>query len=303
MMKAIVVREYGGPTVLKYEDFPDPIAGSGEVLVRVAATSVNPIDLKRRSGAMKSVSPINFPGVIGVDVSGTIAAIGPGVQDFAVGDKVFAMASHSYAELCVVKAAILARIPDGIDLVEAAAIPLVTTTGNQLISIGADLKSGQTVLISGAAGNVGRSAVFAAKSRGARVLAAVLRRQLPEAAHVGADQVVATDEPEALAQLPQLDAVADTVGGKTAEILIGKVKRGGVFASTLGVPQNAEKYPAVKAVPVYARADANILRLMAEAVKTGRLVIPIGAKMPLENAAEAHAAAEKAGFGKVLLTT
>ena len=104
-MKAIVVREYGGPAVLKYEEYPDPIAGSGEVLVRVAATSVNPIDFKRRSGAMKSVSPIHFPGVIGVDVSGTIAAIGPGVQGFAVGDKVFAMANHSYAELCVVKAA------------------------------------------------------------------------------------------------------------------------------------------------------------------------------------------------------
>jgi NADPH:quinone reductase-like Zn-dependent oxidoreductase len=297
-----VVREYGGPAVLKYEEFPDPIAGFGEVLVRVAATSINPIDFKRRSGAMKNVSPINFPGVIGVDVSGTIAAIGPGVRDFAVGDKVFAMANHSYAELCVVKAAILARIPDGIDLVEAAALPLVTTTGNQLITAGADVKSGQTVLISGAAGNVGRCAVFTAKSRGARVLAAVLRRQTQEAAHLGADQAVATDEPEALDQLSQLDAVADTVGGETAEILIGKVKPGGVFASTLGVPQNAKNYPAVKPAPVYARADANILRMMAEAVKTGKLVIPIAAKMPLENAAQAHAAAEKGGIGKVLLT-
>jgi NADPH:quinone reductase-like Zn-dependent oxidoreductase len=300
-MEAIVVHEYGGPEVLKYEKYPDPVTGTGEVLVCVAAASVNPADYKQRSGAMKDVFPINFPGVIGMDVSGTIAAIGPDVREFAVGDKVFAMANHTYAELCAVKAAILGHIPDEIDLVEAAALPVVTTTGNQLIALGTDVKSGQTVLISGAAGSVGRSAVFTARSRGARVLAGVLKRQLPEAARIGADQVVATDDPDAMDQLPELDAVADTVGGKTAEKLIGKVKKGGVFASVLGAPQNAEKYPAVKVVPIYVRPDPKILRLMAEAVKAGKLVIPIGAKMSLKDAAKAHAAAEKGGIGKVLL--
>lgn len=113
--------------------------------------------------------------------------------------------------------------------------------------------------------------------------------------------MVTTDDPDAIDRLPQLDAVADTVGGKTAEKLIGKVKNGGVFASVLGVPQNAEKYPAVKAVPVYARPDAKTLKLTAEAVKAGKLVIPIGAKMPLKDAAKAHAVAEKGGIGKVLL--
>lgn len=300
-MKAIVVREYGEPEVLKYEEYPDPSVGTGEVLVRVAAASVNPADYKQRSGAMKDVFPINFPGVIGIDVSGTIAAIGPEVRGFAVGDKVFAMANHTYAEQCVVKAETLARIPDGIDLVEAAALPLVTTTGNQLIASGTDARSDQTLLISGAAGNVGRSAVFTAKSRGTRVWAGVLKRQLQEAARIGADQVVATDDPNTMDRLPQFDAVADTVGGETAEKLIGKVKDGGVFASVLGVPQNAEKYPAVKVVPVYARPDAKILRLMAEAVEAGQLVIPIRAKMPLQEAAKAHAATEKGGIGKVLL--
>jgi len=301
MMKAIVVREYGGPEVLKYEEYPDPVAVTGEVLVRVAASSVNPADYKQRSGAMKDFFPINFPGVVGIDVSGTVAAIGPGVQGFAVGDKVFAMANHAYAELCVVQAAILAHVPYGMDLVEAAALPLVTTTGNQLIALGTEIKSGQTVLISGAAGSVGRSAAFTAKSRGARVLAGVLKRQLPEAASIGADQVVAIDDPDATDRLPQLDAVADTVGGKTAEQLIGKVKNGGTFASVVGVPENAAKYPAVKAVPVYAEANAKTLKLMADAVKAGKLVIPIGAKMPLKDAAKAHAAAEKGGIGKVLL--
>src|SRR5271163_843967 len=103
-MKAIVVHEYGGPEVLKYEEYPDPVAGTGEVLVRVAASSVNPADYKQRSGAMKEFFPIHFPGVVGIDVSGTVAAIGPGVQGFAVGDRVFAMENHAYAELCVVQA-------------------------------------------------------------------------------------------------------------------------------------------------------------------------------------------------------
>ena len=225
-MKAIVVHKYGGPEEMKFEDYPDPVPGSGEVLVRIAATSINPFDMMRRSGAAKDAAPIKFPGIIGVDVSGTILKVGPGVQAFSVGDRVFAMADQTYAELCVVKIASLAKIPEGLDVVEAAALPLVTTTGNQLISVGTGVKAGETVLVAGAVGNVGRSAVFTAKERGAVVIAGVLKRQLQEAAGVGADQVVATDDDNAMADLPQLDAVADAVGGKTAEKLIAKVKQG-----------------------------------------------------------------------------
>src|SRR5579863_9917930 len=118
---------------MKFGDWPDPYPGKGEVLVRVAATSVNPIDIKRRSGEAKAYSPVAFPGILGVDISGTVISCGPDVQGFSAGDRVFAMADHAYAELCVVKAESLARIPDGLDLVEAAALPLVATTGNQLI--------------------------------------------------------------------------------------------------------------------------------------------------------------------------
>ena len=133
-MKAIVVHQYGGPEVLKFEEVPDPVAGPGEVLVRVAAASVNPIDYKRRAGLTKYFYPINFPGLMGVDLSGTVAKLGPGVEGFTAGDRVFAMADNTYAELCVVKAAMLAKVPKGLDLIEAAALPLVTTTGNQLAS-------------------------------------------------------------------------------------------------------------------------------------------------------------------------
>jgi NADPH:quinone reductase-like Zn-dependent oxidoreductase len=299
-MKAIVVHQYGGPEVLKFEEYPDPAPGPGEVLVRVAATSVNPIDYKRRAGLTKDFYPIQFPGLIGVDIAGTVVGIGPGVEGLSVGDQVFAVAADTYAELCVVNAAILAKIPKGLDLIQAAALPLVTATGNQLISA-TGIKAGQTVLVAGAAGNVGRSAVFTAKQRGATVTAGVLKRQVDEAKTLGADQVVATDDDNAIANLPMVDVVADTVNGKTAEKLIDKVKPGGVFASVLGAPKNADKYPSVKVVPVYATPDAKTLQFMAEAVRDGKLVIPISRRLPLSKATDAQAAAEQGGVEKVLL--
>ncbi|MGA2584552.1 MAG: NADP-dependent oxidoreductase [Tepidisphaeraceae bacterium] len=299
-MKAIVLHEYGGPEVLKYEDYPDPVPGSGEVLVKVAAAGVNPIDYKRRAGLTKDFYPMHFPGLIGVDMAGTVIKIGPGVKDFSVGDRVFAMADNTYAELCVVNEAVLAKAPDGLDLIEAAALPLVTVTGNQLLAA-TGIKSGQTVLVTGAAGNVGRSAVFTAKDRGATVIAGILTRQMDQAKTVGADQLLATDDDTAIVNLSPLDGVADAVNGKTAEKLIAKVKPGGVFATVVNAPQSAAYYPSVKVAHVFSKFDRKTLQFMAEAVRDGKLVIPIGRKMPLSQAAEAHAAAEKGGIGKILL--
>jgi len=301
-MKAIVVHQYGGPEVLKFEDYPDPVPGPGEVLVRVAASSVNPIDYKRRAGLTRNFYPLQFPGLIGVDIAGTVAKLGPEAEGFSVGDLVFAMADNTYAELCVVKASALAKVPTGLDLIQAAALPLVTVTGNQLLSA-TGIKAGQTVLVVGAAGNVGRSAVFTAKQRGAAVIAGVLKRQMQtdEAKTVGADQVVATDDNAAIANLPPLDAVADTVGGRTAEKLIARVKPGGVYASVVELPQNAASYPSVKVAHVFSKFDRKTLESMAEAVRDGKLVIPISRKLPLREAAEAQAAAEKGGTGKILL--
>jgi NADPH:quinone reductase-like Zn-dependent oxidoreductase len=259
----------------------------GEVLVRVAAASVNPIDYKRRAGLTKDFYPIHFPGLIGVDMAGTVTNVGPGVVTFTEGNLVFAMADNTYAEFCVVKADVLADIPEGLDLIPAAALPLVTVTGNQLLAA-TGIEAGQTVMVVGAVGNVGRSAVFTAKDRGATVIAGVLKRQMEEAKTVGADH-------------PLLDAVADTVGGKTAEKLITKVKLGGAYSSVVGAPQNAAKYPSVKVVPVFSHFDRSTLQFMAEAVRDGKLMIPIGPKLPLSQAADAQAAAEKGGIGKILL--
>ena len=216
-MKAIVIHGYGGPEVLKYEDYPDPVPGADEVLVKVAAASVNPFDFKIRSGSFKDFIPITFPAVLGTDVSGTVESVGPGVTMFAPGDKVFAAGSKTYSERCVVKAALLVKIPEGADLVEMAALPTVTTTGAQLASLALGSTSGATLLVTGAVGNVGRSAVNTAKSRGATVVAGVLKRQVAQAQAVGADKVVALDDAEAVEALAPFDAIADTVGGQTAE--------------------------------------------------------------------------------------
>src|SRR5260221_8365316 len=139
-MKAIIVSQYGGPEVLECKDIADPSPGPDEVLIRVAAASINPFDLKRRSGEAKAFAPISFPGVLGIDVAGTVISCGEQVKGFTVGDRVFGMADQTYAELCVAKATRLAKVPSSLDLVEAAAIPLVTTTGHQLITRGAPVK-------------------------------------------------------------------------------------------------------------------------------------------------------------------
>ncbi|SFS02470.1 NADPH:quinone reductase [Granulicella pectinivorans] len=301
-MKAAVLHEYGGPSKLQYEDFDDPVAGTGELLVRVAAASINPIDYKMRSGEARTRFPVEFPAILGRDFSGVVRTVGEGVTGFEGGERVMGLAWKTYAELVVVKASDTVRVPDTMELTTAAALPLVLLTGGQLIRLGTAIEQGQTVLVSGAVGGVGRAAVRTAKIAGAKVIAGVRKKQMDEAQEIGADQVIALDDDEAMAKVGFLDAVADTVGGKTAEALLGKVKQGGVFASVLGPPANAAMHPTVKVVPVMAKPDAGMLAELAEEVASGRLVIPIDRMLPLAEAGEGQAAAEKGGIGKVLLT-
>jgi NADPH:quinone reductase-like Zn-dependent oxidoreductase len=300
-MKAVVMHEYGGADVLKYEAFPDPVPSKGEVLIRVAAAGVNPVDLLQRSGATKSYMPVEFPGVIGWDLSGTIVELGPEVRDFSVGDRVFAWAFHTYAELCAVKTSILAKIPSGIDIVDAAALPLVTITGSQLIVVASGAKPGQAVLVSGAVGSVARAAVRTAKDKGAFVIAGVLKKQLDQAESAGADQVVALDDEAAFKALAQVDVVANTVRGATAEQLLSKVKDGGIFASVTGVPDSAKNRPTIRTVAFVSKQDTTTLLYMATAVRDGKLKIPVSQKLPLRDARQGHIAVEKGAGGKVLL--
>ena len=153
-MKAVVIRAYGGPEVLKFEERPDPIPGPGEVLIKVAATSVNPFDIKLRSGQMKDFVPLKFPAILGVDISGVVQEVGTGVTGISVGDNVFANGMQTYASLCVVKAADLAKVPGKMEITEVAALPTVTLTGSQLAELATGVKGRGTVLVTGAVGNV-----------------------------------------------------------------------------------------------------------------------------------------------------
>lgn len=156
---------------MKYQDMPDPKLGAGEVLVKVAGIGINPEDMLERNGDLKDRWPLQFPAIIGLDVSGTVIATGDGVTDLKVGERVCGWSYHTYAAMVADKATLFAKVPETMDLVDAAAIPLVGVTGSQLISVASGLQPGQTVLVSGAAGAVGRVAVYVAKVSGARVIA------------------------------------------------------------------------------------------------------------------------------------
>src|ERR1700722_5616265 len=241
-MKAIVLHQYGGPEELRYEEIERPGYGDDEVLVRMRATSVNPIDFKLRSGAAKVRMPLNLPAILGRDLAGEVVEWGENVQGFEKGARVMALANGTYAEYTVAKADVLAPIPDALTFEHAAALPLVTTTGSQLIERAVKPKAGQTVLVTGALGGVGRTAVHVARKRGARVLAGVREKEKEEASKLHADGVVALDSEEEIGHLHDLDAIADTVGGSTIQRLLKTIRKGGVLGSVLGQPEGADKY-------------------------------------------------------------
>ena len=301
-MKAVVLHEYGAPSKLKYEDFPDPKAGPGEILVAVRAVSINPIDLKMRSGAAKERFPVTFPGILGRDVAGVVRELGEGVKDFAVGDRVFALADATYAELCVVKAADLAKIPDGVDMTTAAVVPLVSVTGDQLMRDATAAQRDQTILLTGAVGSVGRCALFAASEIGANIIAGVRKSQIVEAKSIGAVEAIDLSDDAAVAKLGTVDGVADTVGGDVAPKLLAKVKPGGNYGSVLGPPKDAALHPTINIRPITSHRDPATYVHYAEAIREGKLQLPIDRIMPLSDAAEAQAAAEKGGIGKIILT-
>lgn len=301
-MKAAVLHDYGPPSNLKYEDFPDPKAGPGEVLIAVRATDVNPIDWKMRSGAAKERFPVTFPGIIGRDVAGVVRELGDGVKNFAVGDRVFALADATYAELCVVKASDLAKIPEGVEMTTAAVVPLVSVTGDQLMRDATAAQPGQTILLTGALGNVGRCALFAAREIGARVIAGVRKSQILEARALGVIEAIDLNDDHDIAKLGTVDGIADTVGGDVAPKLLAKVKPGGNYGSVLGPPKDAALHPTVNIKPITSHRDPATYVHYAEAIRDGKLSIPIARVMPLSDAAQAHAIAEKGGAGKIVLT-
>jgi NADPH:quinone reductase-like Zn-dependent oxidoreductase len=303
-MKAIVLHEYGPASLLTYEDVEDPKPVEGEVLVRVAATSINPADWMVRAGAVKDIIPVEFPYIPGCDLAGTVLEVGEGVIGFEPGDRIMAVARRTYAELCTVKATDLVKIPAGLGMTTAAALPLVNITGETMIRVGTNVQPGQTVLITGALGGVGRSAVFAASEIGARVIAGVRGRRFDAARQLpGVSEAIAIDDDTAIDRLAPLDCVADTVGGKFANKLLAKVKEGGSFGHfPKQKPHNAALHPTIHINIVLAQINTATILHYAEAVRDGKLTIPIDRIMPLTDAAAAQAIAEKGGTAKIILT-
>ena len=302
-MKAMVLYEYGGPEKLTFEDnVPEPQVSGDTVLIAATAASVNPIDWKVRSGMRQKDFPLSFPAILGRDVSGIVRAVGANVKHFKPGDRVLALSNATYAELVAVDDSDVTHLPDGVDLTDAAAIPLIAVTGDQLVRHATNVQKGQVVLITGALGSVGRAAVHSAKKIGAQVIAGVRGKELDDARSLGVAGGLAIDDDESIEKFRLVDAVADTVGGDVAAKLIGKVKPGGSFGYSAMLPESAAaQHPAVKIKRVQAQPDPSKVREFADDVRDGKFVLPIGRRMPLRDAAEAHALGERGGIGKILL--
>jgi NADPH:quinone reductase-like Zn-dependent oxidoreductase len=263
---------------------------------------VNPIDWKLRSGAMQKIRPLSFPAILGRDVSGIVREVGANVKHFKIGDRVLALSNATYAELVAVDDSDVTHLPDGVDLADASAIPLISLTGDQLVRLATKVQKGQVVLITGALGSVGRAAVHSAKKIGAQVIAGVRGKELDDARSLGVSDVLAIDDDNAIENFRFVDAIADTVGGEVAAKLIARVKQNGSFGYTSVLPESAAaKNPTVKITRVQAQPDPSKVREFADDVRDGKFVLPIGRRMPLRDAAEAHVLGEKGGFGKIIL--
>jgi NADPH:quinone reductase-like Zn-dependent oxidoreductase len=300
-MKAVQLHGYGSVDQLIYEDVPIPVAAAGEVLVKLTSTSINPIDYKIRRGDMKNIMPLQLPTIPGYDLAGQIVALGDGVTGKELDTLVMGVTDHTYAEYVACKAEVLALMPEGLNPTDAGALPLVLQTGAQLIEKGVSPQPGQRVLVTGALGSVGRTAVHVAKQRGAYVIAGVRGSQRAEAAELNADQIVAVDNEQDVAGLKQLDAVADTVGRDVIDRLLPRIRKNGILATVVGKPNSADGYD-IQVHEVWSEPDAKRLQQLAAEVATGALTIPIYKRLKLAEIRQAHELAEKGATGKVVLT-
>jgi len=309
-MKAVRYHEYGDSEVLRYEDAPRPVPSAAHVLVKVAATSFNPVDAGIRGGYLEQVYPISFPHVPGVDVAGTIAEIPAGVTGWAVGDDVVAFlpldADGAAAEFAVVPVESLAAAPTSVPLTDAAALPEPALTAWQALFEIAGLTAGQSVLINGAGGAVGGFAIQLAKQAGAVVTATAKPHDAERLRGLGAEHIVDyidySRSPIAVAGSP-FDVVLNLVSttDEQTKALIGTVADGGFHVGTMVFgPQNPER--GIRTQRVFVRSDAAQLAGLAARVDAGKLHIDIAERRPLAEAAAVHTASDAGRLhGKTIL--
>src|SRR5256886_1526928 len=247
-MKAIRIHNYGGPEVLKYEDAPRPQPQAGEVLVRVHAAGVNPIDWKVREGHMKDFWPHKFPLILGWDLSGVVEELGRGASRFEIGDEVYsvpdALCDGSYAEYIVVRESELALKPKSLHHIRAAAVPLAALTAWQSLFDTAQLQPGQRVLIHGGSGGVGHFALQLAKWKGAYVIATASTKNQELLLELGADETIDYTRQRFEDVARNIDIVLDPIGGDTQERSWQVLKKGGILLSVVE-PPSADKAKAL----------------------------------------------------------
>jgi len=305
-IKAARIAAYGGPDAFSIDTVPEPIPGPGEVLIKVAAAAVNPVDVKLRKGSFAMFMPLQFPAQLGGDVSGTVEALGEGVTAFKAGDRVMGMINPmqdgAYAEKIVAPAAAFVAVPDGLDLVDAGALPMGALTGIQLIELGTKAKPGQRILVTGANGSVGRAAVYTAAQAGALVVAGVRGHAKGALAGLPIADVVDIGDAEEVAAAGPYDAIADTVGDRLAERLTKYVRSGGVLASVVSPPPLPPADSPVTSAPVWVSFDGpRLTRFVEDYIRNG-WSMPVAHRFKLADVAKAHAEMEAGGVGgKILL--
>ena len=292
-MKAVRIHRYGGPDALVFETAPCPRPGNGEVLIRVHATAVNPVDWKIREGYLKDVLQHKLPLIIGWDLSGTVIETGPGVTRFRAGDEVFSrpdiMRDGTYAEIIVVRETEVALKPKSLDHLHAAAIPLAATTAWQALFDAAGLSEGQRILIHAAAGGVGSFAVQLAKWKGAQVIGTASARNHDYLRALGADEVIDYRTVLFEEAVRYVDVVFDTIGGDTQDRSWKVLKPGGILVSILRPPsaETASEY-GVRQEFVFMQPNAAELTEIAELVDAGKLRAVVDTVLPLADARRAH---------------
>ena len=302
-MKAVRIHSYGHSDQIRLEDVPRPNPGPGDVLVRVRAAGVNPVDWKIREGYLKDSLAISFPYTLGQDFSGEIEDVGPDVAGFKRGDAVFGFASGAYAEYVTVRAGTMAQKPRTIDFDASAAIPTPCLTAYELVVDVLRLTKDQVVLIHGAAGGVGAFAVQIARWKQARVVATVSAADAPEVRSLGAQEVIDYKSERFEDRVKEVDAVIDLVGGQTLARSYGVVKPGGMVVSIVSPPDQrllADR----KLRGRFFRMERDGLRLgkLADLIDRGTLQVRVKQLYPLLAAREAQDLSQTGqSHGKIVL--
>ena len=306
-MKAVCIYSYGGPDVLVYEDAPRPHPAAGEVLIRVHAAGINPVDWKIREGHLKEMIKHTLPLVLGWDVSGVVEALGSGVTRLKVGDEVFSRPDiardGAYAEYLVIRETEVALKPKNLDHIHSAALPLAGLTAWQTLFDAGGLTAGQRVLIHGAAGGVGHLAVQLAKWKGAQVIGTASDKNHDFLRELGVDQVIAYQTVRFEEAVQPVDVVLDTMGGEVQLRSWKVLKRGGILVSIAAPPspEIATAYGARSAF-VFTQPNAAQLAEIAKLAEIEKLKVIVEKILPLAEAARAQQLSERGHMrGKIVL--